>query len=221
MSYQFNLDEEQARDEIIKWGKEIYSRGLVNGTGGNLSIRISPDVVLSTPSGWSLGHMTPESIMKTTIKGEVLEIRVTDHPFPMKPTKELPMHLAVFVARPDICAIAHTHSIYAVTYACTMQPGESMPPYIPSLVAKVGEVGLTPFRLPASQELGEVVSGGVRDSQAVLLENHGVLSVGKTLEAAIGVAFEVEDNARIHFLSGGQARPLPESALSHIKASYK
>lgn len=217
MSYKYNLDEEKARDEIVKWGKEIYSKGLVNGTGGNLSIRISLDAVLSTPSGWSLGHLTPESIMKTTMKGELLSRKQA----PLKPTKELPMHLAVFRARPDICSIAHTHSIYAVTYACTMQPGDTMPPYIPSLVAKAGAVKLTPFRLPASEQLGAAVSEGIMDSQAVLLENHGVLAVGNSLEAAIGVAFEVEDNAKIHFLSGGQARPLPQSALSQIKASYK
>jgi ribulose-5-phosphate 4-epimerase/fuculose-1-phosphate aldolase len=206
------LNEEEARLEIVKWGKEIYTRGLVNGSGGNISIRISADTVLSTPSGWSLGHMTTESITKTTIKGELLA--------GLKPTKELPMHLAVYEARPDISAVAHTHSIYALTYACTMEPGHIMPPYVPSLVAKVGTVKLTPFRLPASRELGEVVAEGIASSQAVLLENHGVLAVGKTLEAAIGVAFEVDDNAKIYFLSGGKARPLPEDVLSQIKANY-
>lgn len=212
MDTQF-FDEEQARYEIVEWGKELYARGLVNGTGGNLSIRISPEVVLCTPSGWSLGRLTSESIAKTTVEGDL--------PKGARPTKELPMHLAVYSARSDVFAIVHTHSVYAVTYACTMVPGGIMPPYIPSLVAKVGAVHLTPFHLPASRELGEVVREGVKHSQAVLLENHGVLAVGKTLEAAIGVAFEVEDNARIHFISEGRAKPLPESALSQIKNTYK
>jgi len=207
------LDEEQARWEIVKWGKEIYDRGLVNGTGGNLSIRISPQNVLCTPSGWSLGHLTPESITKAQMNGTYSE--------GLKPTKELPMHLAVYEARPDINAIAHTHSIHAVTYACTLNPGEMMQPFVPSLVAKVGPVSLTPFRLPASKELGEVVSTGILKSQAVLLENHGVLAVGKTLEEAIVVASEVEDNARIYFISNGLARPLPIDARNGIRASYK
>jgi ribulose-5-phosphate 4-epimerase/fuculose-1-phosphate aldolase len=207
------LDEEQARYEIVEWGKELYTRGLVNGTGGNLSVRTSPEVVLCTPSGWSLGRLTPESIAKTTLKGDLLQ--------GARPTKELPMHLAVYSMRSDVFAIVHTHSIYAVTYACTVAPGAVMPPHVPSLVAKVGTVHLTPFHLPASRELGEVVREGVKHSQAVLLENHGVLAVGKTLEAAVGVAFEVEDNARIHFISQGRARPLPEPALSQIKNTYK
>jgi 3-dehydro-4-phosphotetronate decarboxylase len=206
------LDERQAREDLVKWGREIYQRGLVNGTGGNLSIRISPNTVLCTPTGWSLGHLTPESISKTTMDGTWEGL---------KPTKELPMHLAVYEARPDVNAISHTHSIYAVTYACTMKPDQLMPAYVPSLVAKVGPVSLTPFRLPASRELGEVVAAGILHSQAVLMENHGVLAVGRNLEAAIGVSFEVEDNARIHFLSNEQARPLPEYSLQQIKANYK
>lgn len=207
------LDESRGREEIVKWGKEIYSRGLVNGTGGNLSIRINPEIILCTPSGWALGHMTPESISKTTINGELLE--------GPKPTKELPMHLSVYRERTDVFAIAHTHSIYAVTYSCMMNPGVIMPSYIPSLVAKVGQVRLTPFRLPGSDELGETVKEGIQHSQAVLLENHGVLAVGKTLESAINVAFEVEDNARIHLLSNGGARPLPETAIVSIREKYK
>lgn len=206
-------DEESARREIVKWGKEIYSRGLVNGTGGNLSIRINHEEVLSTPSGWSLGHMTPDSITKTNIDGKIIK--------GLKPTKELPMHLAVYKSREDISAIAHTHSIYAVTYSCIGTPGEFMPTYIPSLVAKVGKVILTPFFLPASKELGDVVSEGIKENQAVLLENHGVLAVGKTLELAVGAANEVEDNAKIYFMSNQRARELPEAALSNIKASYK
>lgn len=212
MSTTYHSNEEEARLQIVKWGKELYTRGLINGSGGNISIRMEADTVLSTPSGWSLGHLTPESISKTTIKGELIK--------GLKPTKELPLHLAVYEARPDMAAVVHTHSIYAVAYGCTMEPGQIMAPYVPSLVAKVGMVRLTPFRMPASRELGEVVAEGIASSQAVLLENHGVVAVGKTLEAAVGAAFEVEDNARIYFLSGAKARRLPETVLSQIKANY-
>ena len=207
------LDEGAARKEIVKWGKEIYNKGLVNGTGGNLSIKISPEIILCTPSGWSLGNLTEDSITKASIYGEIYE--------GLKPTKELFMHVAVYKERQDISAIAHTHSINAVTYACVMKPGQQMPLYIPSVVAKVGIVEVTPFHLPASEELGRVAAEGIKESQAVLLQNHGVLSVGKTLEDAIGVAFEVEDNAKIYFLSNGKAEPLEDSVLLKIKGTYK
>lgn len=91
MSSTYHLNEEEARQKIVKWGKEMYIRGLINGSGGNISIRMEADTVLSTPSGWSLGHLTPESISKTTIKGELIK--------GLKPTKELPLHLAVYEAR--------------------------------------------------------------------------------------------------------------------------
>ncbi|MDI3500345.1 MAG: 3-dehydro-4-phosphotetronate decarboxylase [Epulopiscium sp.] len=213
MSQELNLNENQAREEIVKWAKEIYERGLVNGSGGNISIRISEDIILTTPSGWSLGHLSPESISKVNMNGEALE--------GPKPTKELPMHLAVYKVRADVRAIVHTHSIYAVTYASTVKAGSFMPLYTPSIIAKVGMVKILPFCLPGSQELGSVVAERIKEHEAVLLENHGVMTVGKNLETAVIAAFEVEDNAKVYFLSEGKARPIPESLFSIVRGKYK
>ena len=207
------MEEQQAREEIVKWGKELYDRGLTSGSGGNLSIRIDDDTVLATPTGWSLGHLTAESITKTTIEGVVLS--------GPKPTKEMPMHLMAYKTRPDIAAVAHTHSAYATSYGCMTEPGTLMPPFVSSIVAKVGDVKVTPFCLAGSRELGEVVSEAIRDSQAVILANHGVLAVGGTLEAAVTAAYEVEDDAKIYFISGREARPLPAVMLAKIKPSFK
>jgi 3-dehydro-4-phosphotetronate decarboxylase len=198
-------------EEIVKLGKELTDKRLVNGTGGNISVR-SGDIVVSTPSGWALGGLKAESLSITNLYGEVLSGE--------KPTKELPMHLAVYHSRPDLQAVVHTHSIYAVTYSCTAEVNTIIPIYIPSMVIKVGKVKLIPFALPGSAELGELVGKEIKHFNGLLLENHGVLSAGKTLaHAGIG-SFEIEDNLKIEFLSTQKARPIPQELIEKISFTY-
>jgi 3-dehydro-4-phosphotetronate decarboxylase len=198
-------------EEIVKLGKELTDKGLVNGTGGNISVR-SGDIVVSTPSGWSLGELKTESLSVTNLYGVVLSGE--------KPTKELPMHLAVYHSRHDLHAVVHTHSIYAVTYSCMAEVNSCIPIYIPSIVIKVGPVKLIPFALPGSAELGELVGKEIKHVNGLLLENHGVLSTGKTLaQAGIG-AYEIEDNLKVGFLSNQKARTISEDLIEKILFTY-
>ncbi|MEM5781406.1 MAG: class II aldolase/adducin family protein, partial [Lawsonibacter sp.] len=112
-------EESQARRALVKWGKELYDQGLVKGSGGNLSIRLSDGTVLLTPTGFFLGHMTEECISRCDMEGNLLGGNA--------PTKEVPLHLAVYRTRPNIRAVCHTHSVYAVASASTMAPGTMMP----------------------------------------------------------------------------------------------
>jgi ribulose-5-phosphate 4-epimerase/fuculose-1-phosphate aldolase len=198
-------------EDIVKLGKEITEKGLVNGTGGNISVRLG-EIVVSTPSGWSLGELKAESLSVTNLNGEVLS--------GPKPTKELPMHLAVYHSRPDLHAVVHTHSINAVTYSCTAELNSLIPIYIPSIVIKVGNVKLIPFALPGSAELGELVGKEIQYFNGLLLENHGVLSTGRTLaQAGIG-AYEIEDNLKIEFLSNHRARTISQDLIEKITFTY-
>ena len=197
--------------EIVKYGKEITDKGLVNGTDGNISVRME-DVVVSTPSGWSLGELKADCLSITNVNGDVLS--------GPKPTKELPMHLAVYRNREDLNAVVHTHSIYAVTYSCSAEKNTLIPIFIPSIAAKVGNVKLLPFALPGSTELGELVGKEIQYYKGLLLENHGVLSAGKTLKPAIMGAYEIEDNLKIDFISNHTARRIPEESVQKIIFTY-
>jgi ribulose-5-phosphate 4-epimerase/fuculose-1-phosphate aldolase len=201
-----------AKKQLVQRGKEISERGLVNGSGGNLSIRVG-DQVICSPSGYSLGELSEEELSVTDLLGQVIS--------GPKPTKELPMHLAVYRKRPDLQAVVHTHSIYAVTYACSEEVNALIPSYIPSIVIKVGAVKLLPFRSPGSVELGEQIEKEIVDHNGLLLENHGVLASGATMEKAVIAAYEIEDNLKIHYLSGRQARPLPSAFIEQINRTYR
>ncbi len=192
--------EAAARKELVAWGKELYDQGLVKGSGGNLSIRIDENTVLMTPTGWFLGHMTEACISKIDMDGNLLDGE--------KPTKEVPLHLAVYHERPNVRAVCHTHSTYATAYASSVEDGTLMPVYTPSVAAKVGPIMVTAFALPGSEQLGENVRAGIRNSNGTLLSNHGVVAVGPSMSDAVSVANEIENNAMIHFISQGSAKHL-------------
>lgn len=200
--------ERAARRELVAWGKELYDQGLVKGSGGNLSIRLEDNTVLMTPTGWFLGHMTEECISKIDMDGNLVDGE--------KPTKEVPLHLAVYQERPNVRAVCHTHSIYATAYASSVDDGTVMPVYVPSLAAKVGPVLVTAFAFPGSDELGENVRAGIRGSNGTLLSNHGVVAVGKDMSAAVSVANEIENNAMLHFISGQSAKVIPHESVEKL-----
>lgn len=209
MSEQVSYQEEHlARLALVQWGKELYDQGLVKGSGGNLSIRLSDGTVLLTPTGFFLGHMTPECISRCDMQGSLLSGN--------KPTKEVPLHLAVYRTRPNVHAVCHTHSVYAVAYASTVEPGTVMPICTPSVAAKVGLVEVKGYAHPGSEQLGRFVEEGLQRSNAVLLANHGVVAVGKDMEAAVSMANEVENNAILLTLGAGRLHPLSEENVAHL-----
>ena len=112
--------------------------------------------------------------------------------------------------------MCHTHSIYATAYASSVENGTIMPVYVPSVAAKVGPVMVTAFAVPGSEQLGENVRAGIRNSNGTLLSNHGVVAVGKDMTAAVSVANEIENNAMLHFVSGQTARPLSDEDVEKL-----
>lgn len=192
--------EQSARRELVLWGRELYDQGLVKGSGGNLSIRLPDGTILFTPTGVPLGHMVEDSLSLCDADGNLLS--------GSKPTKEVPLHLAVYRTRPNIHAVCHTHSIYATAYASSVGCGTVMPIITPSVAAKVGLVQVKGYAAPGSDLLGQFVEEGLSNSNAVLLANHGVVAVGPSMESAVSMANEVENNAMLLALGKEQIRPL-------------
>lgn len=205
------MNEQELRETICCLGKELYDKGLVSGTGGNLSVRIG-DQMICSPTGVSLGSLDPNTLACVRLTGE--------HVSGARPTKEVPMHLAVYAADTSADAVVHTHSPFAVAYSCTGQVDGLIPIYTQGMLRKVGQVKLLPFRPSGSQALGELIREEIPNFQALLLENHGVLVTGKTLEQAVMRAGEIEDNLRIFFISGGKARTVPVEMVAKTKETY-
>ena len=187
---------------------QLYQRGLVSGSGGNVSLRVE-DGFLITPAGLSLGSLTENQLARVDLTGRAL--------FKGRPSKESPMHLAIYQAREDVKAIVHTHSPHATALTCLLGPGWYIPPYTPGYAYLVRHLPLVPYHRPGSQALADAIRKEASLTNGLLLQNHGVVALGTSLAEALSVAEEIEDNCRIYLLTQGQARSLSSAEVEEIR----
>lgn len=203
---------ESARYEIVLFGRKLLESGLVTGTGGNLSVRSGRFAALS-PSGVEYGLMKPEDVVVVDMDGRVEDGR-------LKPTSEISLHLALYLSRPDISAVVHTHSPYACVMACL---GREIPVFH-YLVALAGrKIPVAPYACFGTPELARSAAGSMGDGKAVLLANHGMVSVGRSLSEAFRIAETVEFAAMVYSkaLTLGEPRVLSDAEVDRVMDALK
>ena len=153
--------------------------------------RLEDEVILITPSGVSLRDLTIDNTIITDINGKKLE-------GDGKPSSELQMHLAIYKGRDDVKAIIHTHSLYATGFSFSDKKiprlegfGEIKKPHIPDVK----------YAAPGSDELVQLVSGGLKNNNMLLLKKHGVVAVGPDLDEALLLAEFTESCAKTGFIT--------------------
>lgn len=173
----------------------VYAMGMVCGSGGNISVRDGQDIWI-TPSGFALADIQPEDLVRVHMDGSFAS--------QLLPSKETPLHLLAYQVRPDAGAVIHLHSFYSILIGLQADPGtQPMPAYTTAYAAKVGGVGLVPPLRSGSEPLARAAGEQLREHSAVLLQNHGILAVGKDLRGALNLCEDVEFNARIHLTQRG------------------
>ena len=184
------------RRELCEYSRRSFNRGLVSGAGGNLSVRIpGTDRVLVTPSGISLGDVQPEEAILVSLEGEVIETLPG-----LVPSKETSFHLGTYSLRSDIGALAHVHPPYATAYS---NKGKPLPMATVSARANLKHVPSVDCAWPGSPELRDFVCSGLEsfpEARAILMKEHGILTLGKDLKMAYYLADLVEDTARVAFI---------------------
>jgi len=179
--------------EIVRAGREAYSRGLVVGSSGNISaLDPSGDYVVITPSGGNLGKLQVEDLVVVDRKGRKLWGRG-------KPSIETPMHLAIYEVREDVRAIVHTHAPIATGFS--VAGVEVLPVNVESRIYIPRGVPIVPFKPPGTRELAEAVRSRIAEYDAVILENHGVVAVGRTVEEALHLNLIVEECAKVQLVA--------------------
>ncbi|ELY98563.1 class II aldolase/adducin family protein [Natrialba aegyptia] len=206
MAQELELTEE--RTAVAEIGKKMLEQGLTKGTGGNISAQ-SGEYVAISPSGTPYDEITPEDVPIVDLHGE----RVTGE---LDPSSEFRMHTDVLRKRDDVGGVVHTHSPYASTFASL---GEAIPASH-YLIAFVGDqVPIAPYETYGTAELAEAALDALGEEyNACLLENHGVLAVGESVEAAFEVALMTEYCARIHYqaISVGEPNVLPDEEIDTL-----
>jgi L-fuculose-phosphate aldolase len=190
---------ENQRTAIVEFGKKMVKSGLTSGTGGNLSCMDRDDnIVAISPSGIDYDDMLPEDVVVLSMTGEIIDGT-------LKPSSETGIHLGLYRKRPDVSAVIHTHSPYAVTMACL----DMEIPAVHYLVGFSGtKVPLAPYATFGTEELAENVSRAIGKFNAVLMANHGLVTVGADLLRAFCVAEEIEFVARIYYQAKTIGKPV-------------
>ncbi|MGD3104768.1 class II aldolase/adducin family protein [Streptomyces sp. YGL11-2] len=174
-----------AWSELVATARRTVADGLVVGTSGNVSVRVK-DLVLVTPSGIPYDRLGPSDTTAVDLDGRQIIGR-------LRPTSELPLHLAVYRNTPAT-AIVHTHAPYA-TAVSTLVP--ELPPIHYMAAALGGPVRVAPYALYGSDELAAHMLGALRDRTAALLQNHGTVAYGASLDQALERTAQLEWMCRV------------------------
>jgi len=205
---------EKTREQVARYGLRMISCGLVAGTWGNISARVpKEELFVISPSGLPYPELTGKDMVVLNLRGEVV---AGEH----RPSTEYLLHLAVYQARPDVNAILHTHSICASALAVARQP---IPPILEDLVQMVGGgVPVAPYARAGTPELAKVAAATLGSLGAVLLANHGVVGVGRTLEEALTVCQIVEKSASVYLWAGlaGEPAALTAEEIKALRENY-
>lgn len=203
----------EQKSGLIKICHSIHSKGMVSGSGGNVSIMVDGGILI-TASGVSLESAAEDNIV------------FVDHQErfsgPIRPSKETMLHLRCYAARSDIKAVVHVHSVYSVALSCMKCAQESgiVPAYTPGYGIRVGKLPVIPYFCPGSEDLAVAVSSSIAVRDSVLMRNHGLVAVGRSLDEALNLAEEIEENAKIHFILNGMGTCLTDAQIEELHANY-
>ena len=162
-------------ERICVLGQRLYARNLVAGKDGNLSCRLEDGTFLVTRSGISKGYMTPTDILLADAEGQKLSGEG-------KVSSEFFTHLAAYAERPEIAAVVHAHP--PVATALTLAGVSLEEPYLPEIVMNMGRIPTCSYATPGTREGGEVIREHIRRCDTLLLDRHGALTVGDSLDEA-------------------------------------
>lgn len=183
------MNEVQARQAIVDAGTVLYKQGYVVSNDGNISVRISPDTIVVTPTGVSKGDMNPDMMVVMDLDGNVISKGLRG------PSSEVKMHLRVYRENPDVTAVVHAHPIYATSFAIAGVPLDK--PILSEAMLQVGVVPVAHYAKPSTTDVPDSIAPFVKDYAAVMLSNHGVLTWGSDLEQALARMEVVENYAKV------------------------
>jgi L-ribulose-5-phosphate 4-epimerase len=205
---------DQLRADLWRLHMELPKNNLVMWTGGNVSAR-DPEtgLVAIKPSGVRYEDLQPEHMVIVDLAGRVVEGN-------LKPSSDTASHLYIYRHRSDVNGVVHTHSRYATAFAAL---GHPIPCVLTAMADEFGgPIPCGGFALIGGEEIGKVVVESIGGSPAVLLQNHGVFTVGPSAEAAVKAAVMVEDVAATVWiaLQMGTPQPIPAEQVAKLHDRY-
>ena len=208
-------DEWKARHEICEVGRRLYQHFFVGANDGNISVRLSDNEMVITPTGVSKGFMKPEDVVKMSFDGEVIYAWGG-----FKPSTEFRMHLSIYQHRPDVRAIVHAHPPTATGFAVAGVGLQK--PFLSEIVVRTGEIPVVPYAIPGGDELPDSLTPYLKDHNTLLMGNHGVVTYASALMPALFNLETVELYARIYLTAHqlGNINFLNDEQIAALRARY-
>lgn len=190
---------EEKRKELADICRLLYDRNLVTATDGNVSVRVSEEHILLTPSGKNKGFVKPEEMLVVDFAGNVVEGTG-------KASKEYPMHRHIYQVRDDVGAVVHTHPVFATAFAMA---GKNIPDnYLIETRMMLKKVALAGYATPGTLEMVDAIAPWAGSANAILLQNHGALTCGKDLMDAFNKMEVLESVAKTIIASASVGAPV-------------
>lgn len=200
------------RSALVEYGLRLGSSGLSEGSTGNISVRVSEDMLI-TPSGMAYELLRPESMVRVAMDGSISG--------PLKPSSEWCMHRDIYLARSEIKAVVHAHPVHATSLAIR---GMAIPPLHYMIAVAGGKmIPCAPYATFGSEALSHYVLNTLGDLKACLLANHGMIALGTDLAEAMRIAIEVEVLAKQYILSLQLGGPvlLDDEEMDRVLEKFK
>lgn len=206
-----NFTEYQLRRQIVAVARTLAEQGLARSSDGNISVRLDDQRLLITPSGAHKGSLRPKDILVIDLQGNPLSRTAK-----ARPSSETWMHVEVYRQRPQVRAVLHAHPPYAtaLTLAGLSFPHE----LVPEALVALGVVPTVPYATPGTPQMAEHLQPFLKDYDVLMLDHHGSLTLGQTLEEALIKLERLETVAQLYFLARqlGEIVPLPEGEISRL-----
>jgi 3-dehydro-4-phosphotetronate decarboxylase len=192
-----SMTETGLREAVCKFARSLFERGLTPGSSGNISVRLDDGGWLVTPTNASLGFLDPDRLSCLDANGKL----ISGDP----PTKEVPLHTALYQTRGAARAVVHLHSTHSVALSMLpeIDPRAALPPMTPYYLMRCGPTALVPYYRPGDPAVADAIKGLAGKYASVLLANHGPVVAGDTLEAAVFAMEELEETAKLYLLLRG------------------
>lgn len=202
------------KNEMTQIGKRLAEKGLIAGTDGNISVRLDDDRIMITPSGLAKGRLQPDDMVVVDIAGRKLQGAGNA-------STEIAMHLFVYQQRPEIKACVHAHPPYTTAFAVS---GKSLAEDIlPGVVVAIGGIPMTDYAPPGTDAVPKALAPYIEAYNAFLLRNHGLLTIGRTLEEAYNRHESVEHFAKVVHLALqlGNVNNIPSDDFKRLETIRK
>ena len=212
---------EAIREDVARLHSELTRYELVVWTGGNISARVpGEDLFVIKPSGVSYDELAPENMILCTLDGKAVPGSQGSE---RSPSSDTAAHAYVYRNMPHVGGVVHTHSTYATAWAAR---GEAIPCHITGMADEFGgEIPVGPFAIIGDESIGEGIVATLTGhrSKAVLMQNHGVFTIGDSAKDAVKAAVMCEDVARTTHIArqGGDLIPIPQDKIDALFDRYQ